>query len=207
MKKVAKTVITLVIVIVVLAAGAFCAYKLGLFDFKSDELAIDKTANVVTEIKKISEFTSACFYEEIILKDSKSSENIGNKVAGFFGKDKAVFKDEIVIIANGKVRAGFNLENLNENDIIVTGDTLTINLPQADIFDVTVNPSGFDIYIENGTWTQEQVTKIENRAIDQIKNDAIKSGIIEKAEESGIEKLTEIFKTFGFSVVNISVAK
>lgn len=206
MKKV-KIIVTLVIIVVVLAGVAFTGFKLGLFGSTDDELTIDKTANVVTEIKKISEFTSACFYEEIVLTDTKATDNVGNKVAGMFGKKEAAFKDEIVIIANGKVRAGFNLQNLSDEAIVVTGDTLSLTLSPVEIFDVIVNPSDFDIFVENGKWSQEQVTKIENEAIDKIKADAINDGIMTKAEESGIKKLTEIFKTFGFSEVFITVAK
>ena len=206
MKKV-KIIVTIVVILLVLAGGAFAAYKFGLFDSKGEELKIDKTANVVTEIKKISEFTSACFYEEIILTEKKASDNVTNKVTGFFGKKEAVCKDEIVIIANGKVRAGFNLQNLKDENIVVKGDTLSINLPKVEIFDVIVNPSDFDIYIEEGKWSQDQVTKIENKAIERVKADAVKDGIMKKAEESGIKKLTEIFKTFGFSEVNITIAK
>lgn len=115
--------------------------------------------------------------------------------------------DEIVIIANGKVRAGFNLKDLEEGDIMITGDTLTVNLPKAEIFDVIVNPSGFDIYIEDGTWDEQQVTEIKNKAISKIKEDAINEGILDKAKESGVTKLSEMFKTFGFSEVIVNVAE
>ncbi len=208
MKKI-KGIIIAVIAIVILVGGAFVLYKLGVFD-KKDELSIDKTANVVTEIKKISEFTSACYYEEIILQESKTNSVVDNSagktVAGWFGKDsKDLMSDQLVIVANGTVRAGFRLDQLDENRITVTGDTLSLTLPKAEIFDVIVNPSDFDIYIEDGTWDHEKVVEVENRAIDQIKNDAIKEGILEKANETGIKRLTEMFKAFGFSEVMITV--
>ena len=184
-------------------------YKLGVFD-KKDELSIDKTANVVTEIKKIAEFTSACYYEEVILQESKASSVVDNSagktVAGWFGKEsKDLMSDQLVIVANGTVRAGFRLDQLDEDKITVTGDTLSLVLPKAEIFDVIVNPSDFDIYIEDGTWDHEKVVEVENRAIDQVKNDAIKEGILEKATETGIKRLTEMFKAFGFAEVIITV--
>ena len=80
-----------------------------------------------------------------------------------------------------------------------------MTLPKAEIFDVLVNPSDFDIYIEDGTWDEEKVVEIKNKAIDRIKDDAIKDGILEKATESGVKKLTDMFKTFGFSEVIIKV--
>lgn len=208
MKKI-KGIIIAVVAIVILTGGAFVLYKLGVFG-KKDELSIDKTANVVTEIKKISEFTSACYYEEIILQESKASSVVDNSagkmVAGWFGKDsKDLMSDQLVIVANGTVRAGFRLDQLDEDKITITGDTLSLILPKAEIFDVIVNPSDFDIYIEDGTWDHEKVVEVENRAIDQVKNDAIKEGILEKATETGIKRLTEMFKAFGFSEVMITV--
>ena len=203
-----KKIIIGIIVVVVLGVVAFTLYKTGVFN-KNEELAIDETANVVTEIKKISEFTSACFYEDIILQDTKTSKvvnnAVGDKIANLLGKNEGLSKDELVIVASGKVRAGFHLNNLDENHIFVSGDTLTVDLPKAEIFDVIVNPSDFDIYIEDGKWSHEQVTKLEEKAVGQIKEDAEKDGILDKATRSGVKKLTDMFKTFGFSVVKITI--
>lgn len=208
MKKIVKLLFAIVALLVV-AAVIFVLAKKGVFDSKGGELSIDQTTNVVTEIKKISEFTSACFYEEIVLRETKTSavvdNTVGEKIAGFFGKKDGLMKDELVIVANGKVRAGFHLDNLDENHITIIGDTLSVILPKAEIFDVIVNPSDFDIYIENGTWDHETVTAVENKAIDQIKADALKDGIMDKATESGVNKLTEMFKAFGFAEVNITI--
>ena len=183
--------------------------KKGLLDFKGDELEIDETPTVISEIKKISEFTSACFYEEIILQEKKNRKvvdnSVGNKIAGLFGKKEGLITDEIVIIANGKVRAGFNLKDLADSDIKINGDTLTVNLPEAEIFDVIVNPSNFDIYIEDGTWDEQKVTDIKNKAVSKIKEDALSDGILVKATNSGVKKLTDMFKTFGFPVVKVTV--
>ena len=209
MKKTIKIILILVAILAVLAAAAFFAMKKGLLDFKGDELEIDETPTVISEIKKISEFTSACFYEEIILQEKKTRKvvdnSVGNKIASLFGKKEGLITDEIVIIANGKVRAGFNLKDLADSDIKINGDTLTVNLPEAEIFDVIVNPSNFDIYIEDGTWDEQKVKEIKNKAVSKIKEDALSEGILAKATKSGVKKLTEMFKTFGFPVVNITI--
>lgn len=197
-----KLIVTLAIIVVVLALGALAVFKFGLFD--AEEITIDKTANVVTEIKKISEITTACYYEEIILHEEKESDNIANSTMKLFG-GKSISKDEIVIIAKGKVRAGFKLDKLSDDDIIANGDTLNVKLPKAEILDVLVNPSDFDIYVEDGTWDSQTVTKIKSKAADNIKNNALKSGVLEKAQESGVKKFVELFKSFGFTEVTISI--
>ena len=209
MNKVIKSIIGIIIGVAILAAAAFALMKAGIIDLKGNKLGIDATANVVTEMKKISEFTSACFYEEIVLQEKKTNNladnAVGNKIAGLMGKKGGLVNDELVIVASGKVRAGFRLNNLDESHVVVKGDTLNVDLPKAEIFDVIVNPSGFDIYIEDGTWDHEQVTTVENKAVGQIKADAERDGILDKATKSGVKKLTEMFKTFGFPVVTVPV--
>ena len=191
----------LAIIVLVLVAAALLWLKLKP---KDEGLKIDETANVVTEIRKIAQFTSACYYEDVILKDKKANETLGGKVVNSFSKkDKPILEDEIVIVASGKVRAGFDLSKLSEKDIVIRDSVLEVTLPKAEIFEVIVNPSGFDVYVEDGTWSHEQVTKVENKAMNKIRKDAISDGLLEKATELGVTKLTELFKTFGYKEVVI----
>ena len=74
MKKLVKTII--IVAAIAAALGLFSSvfvfdpFKLHL-NFFGKGLAIDKTANVITEIKKISELTTACFFEEKIVQETK----------------------------------------------------------------------------------------------------------------------------------------
>lgn len=160
------------------------------------ELQIDNTANVVTGIRKISEFNVITFYEELVLSEKKESK-------AFFGQINT--SNEIVIVAKGKVRAGFDFSKMKENDIVANGDTLTVNVPPAEIFDIIANPSDFDIFIEDGEWSHEEVTKIENRAKAKLEEDAINGNILGKANEKGPELLVSFFKSFGYNVVNVNI--
>ena len=152
----------------------------------------------VDEIKKIGEFTSLCYYEEMALVDSKENDFNKSKLASLTNTE---ITDELVIIAHGKVRAGFDLSKLDENDIQVTGDTLSIKLPDAEIFDIILNPSDYEVFVETGTWSHEQFSALQKQASTNLKTHAEEFGIIEKAEETGIKKLDAFFRTFGFSKI------
>jgi len=202
-----RTIIVCATVLALVAAGA-AAYmnssKLrdlfsGLF---SSELKIDDTANVVTEIKNISEFVCVCFYDEVVLDETKSSDNLANNLMSKIGQS-SVSTDELCLIANGKVRAGFDLSKVAESDLRISHDTLMLSLPEAEIFDVIVNPSNFEIYVEDGSWSHEQVVAVEGQAKEKIRKEAIESGILEKANTIGRQKLVDMFKTFGFKAVVI----
>lgn len=154
---------------------------------QEDNVVIDKTATVVEEIQKISEFTSACYYEEMVLGYRKNQ------------------KDEMVLIANGKVKAGFDLSSIELDDVIINGDSLLIALEPAKIFDIIINPSGYDVFVEKGKWTHNQMTIIKDDARNKLAANANDYGILDKATEYGREKLSAILKTFGYKEVVISI--
>ena len=202
-----RVILVCVTILVVAAVGLYVADKyagLSIFDnLFGKGMQYEKTANVITEIRNISEFTSACYYEELVMAEVKDSENTTNKVVKMLGRG-AVSKDEICLIMDGKVRAGFDLSKVTDNAIAISGDTLTMTLPKPEIFDVIVNPSNCEVYVEEGKWSHEQVTTIQASARVRIQDDAIGYGILEQADKIGRERLADLFKTFGFSVVRLN---
>lgn len=182
-----KKIIIALIVVAILGGASFYAYKSGHLD-KFFNGSIKDTPTVIESIKNISELTTACFYEEII-----QSEPIRRT-------------DSLFVKIEGSVRAGFKLDNLTNDNISIEGDSLiSIIIPEAQIFDVIVNPSNVTI-IEGEKNSSE---KIMNRAITKAKKrvekDAINDGILEKATESGKKQLTELFKTLGFKEVYVDI--
>lgn len=211
MFKLYKFLIEVIILLALIAGGAYYAWMKGWIGSKG-ELQIDKTENVVTSVKQIAEFVSMHYYEEFTLSTSKRMDAASNKVAnaivGLLGNTAdEMTKDQLVIIAKGHIRAGFNLANVKDDDVSINGDTLHIKLPKAEILDATVNPSDFEVFIENGTWSHEQVQKLEDKAIAEIKARAIKAGVLEKAKENGVTELTNMYKAFGFKEVVCEVTQ
>ncbi len=195
---------SLVIVIVfAIIGGLYLGYRLNLFSFPSfgrKPLTIEKTANVVDEIKKIGEFTTACYYEEIAMHDSRIDTT---SILGItYHKN-----NEILLIGKGIVRAGFDLRKISEDALNAHGDTLEIRLPDVEIFDVILNPSDFSIEYEDGTWDNEMLKPIKAEAKKQLEANAIASGILKKADESGRKHLKSLFATFGYNEICFNIVK
>lgn len=284
MKNSIKRIIPLIIAIAV-AVALFCTvfvfdpFKLNLSLFKH-ELQIDKTANVISQIKKISEFTTACYYEELVLQKDRyekfkkkvynsdssnknldnvkeSTNSAWNKLKGSTdkavndvkGKEETTTKGKLLSLANAakdivvasgsavaevasssatelldlakkddvvidstktgtfvwivktRVRAGYDLSKIEEGDLTVKGDTLSIKLPEVEIFDIIVNPSDWEPFYHEGEWTDEEIRNEQSKAKEFIRQDAINFGLLEKAETFGKASLTSLFKTFGFEEV------
>ena len=60
-----KVVLYIVIAAAAVVGGFYCYQHFC--QPEKEDIVIDKTATVVEEIRKISEFTSACYYEEMVL--------------------------------------------------------------------------------------------------------------------------------------------
>lgn len=183
MKKIVKGLL----IVAVLGCAGFFAYKAGFLD-KFMSGSIEDTPNVVENIRNISELTTACYFEEIIV-----SEPINRK-------------DSLIMVAEGTVRAGFNLKDLTEDKITALGDSLlNIRLPKAKIYDVIINPDNYRFLEGEDKKSEEAVNRALAKAKKRIVKDAMKDGILDKATESGKKQLTEMFKAFGYNEVNVEI--
>ena len=185
------------------AAGAATA-AVAKFVKEANKLEIADTPNVVEEIKKISELTTYTYIEEMVVKDIK----VEAKEAGMlsFLHESEVpdsTRSEIVIITRGVVRAGYDLAKIKDGDLKISNDTLSVVLPATEIFDVIINPSDNDIFVNSDKWSHEEITALQVDCKNRLLQNAHDNGVLEKADKHGKEKVENLFKTFGFNVVNV----
>lgn len=200
LKSVVGKIVTAAVIVAVLA-GALLIIKPSFGNWNwGKPLEIDPTANVVEHIRKIAEFTSACYYEEYVIQHKKSA----SQNAMF---NSIMVKPEIVLMAKGRVRAGFDLGKISADDMSLSGDTLRVALPAPEIFDVITNPSDYEIFVEQGGWTHEEITELQVDGRERVLTNALKNNILQKADSVGRERLTALFRTFGFDVVELTQAQ
>jgi hypothetical protein len=168
-------------------------------------LKIENTANVVEKVRAISELTTSCYYEEYVMQSTKDEVKEQKHLIG--ASTQKNIHHEIVFTVKGTVRAGFNLSKLNEKDLVIHGDTVDITLPAPEIFDVISNPSDYKIFEEEGKWSHEEIVAIQKDGKMRTLNNALQSGILAKANKNGQEHITNLFKTFGFNVVNVTLTE
>ena len=197
------------ILVAVAVAAAITAIGFGVKAMiDANKIKIMDTATVVTEIKKISEFTTYTYIDELIIHEKKTEEkeNQGH-LFGIGKKDVPdTLRSEIVMIVSGVTRAGYDLGKISENDIRISGDTISVNLPAVEIFDVIVNPSDTKVFVEEGKWSHEEVSQMQVNCRSQMHQNALDRGILKKANEVGKEKVENLFKALGFNMVTVTVA-
>ena len=168
--------------------------------FGAGGVKIENTANVIEKVKKISELVTTCYYEEYVLLSKKNEL----KEVGLFKKSVDTLYNEIVITVKGTVRAGFDLSKIADDGIKVHGDTIDIKLPAPQILDIISNPSDYTIFEESGKWSHEEIVALQSQGKERTLNNALKHNLLLKANEAGKERVADLFRSFGFSVVNVT---
>lgn len=190
---------TIMIAMAVMSVVAFAGY---IVKDMLEGPKIEDTANIVKEVKKISELTTACYYEESVLQKEKITTK-----KQWFGSEVDTVKNTIVLTALCKVRAGFDLSMLGENDLVVKGDTVNIKLPAPKIFDVISNPSDYRIFEESGVWKHDEIVAMQVQGKERMLQNALENNILEKANIIGKERVATLFSRFGFNVINVTLSE
>ena len=185
-----------ILLVVLLLVGAFLLTR-GVRQGKRP-LTIDDTPVIVTKIRSLGELTTACYYDELVLSQTKpnafSSTALGSLAEGL-GKD---VDDHLVLIAKGTVRAGLDLMDITEEDIRFVGDTAYIRLPAPQYLDVIVNPSDFEVFAETGKWTHEEITGLQGTARTRLLMGADHYGLKSRAYAGAMDAVTELLVASGF---------
>lgn len=169
-------------------------------------LRVEDTPLVLEKIIKIGELTTACYYDEDIYQTSKLTEITGpvGLIASAVGKNPS--KDDLVIIARGTVRAGFDLSSVSSDSIEIRDDTLFLKLPRPRILSVAVNPSDYEIIGGNKSWSQKDVSSLVAEVRTRVLIDALDNDIYSRAESSGKAKVAQILEASGFRNISISIS-
>ena len=211
-------------------AGALAVIVPKVVEALKGNSKIDETMTIVEEVKKIGEFVSACYFEELVVTRTKPSkenkEEVTDSLSDREKMDKSIkntvkflvtptpyllynkYKNsecQIVLLTRGKIRAGFDLQKLTEKDFKYVNDTLFLTLPQVETFDIIMNPSDITVMYETGKWSHEEITGFVTMARDSMVVNAKNYGYEEKARDNGVEKLKSMFATFGFPNVVIDI--
>lgn len=162
--------------------------------FKSKTLQIDQTPILIKEINNLSQLITISMYDEVVMAFSKPKH-----LPSFPGLRPV--PDKIVLIGKGKVLAGVDLKKIEENNLHITGDSVSIYVPPAQIFSTIVNPSDFETFAETGKWSPNQITDIKKRVRDKITVRAIQNQILPKAYQRSKLILENFLRGVGFKKI------
>jgi hypothetical protein len=155
------------------------------------------TANVVRQIQTLSDLVTVKYVvEKVVILDAPPESTLGQFVQG---------DNRVLLLAHGIVKAGINLQNLAPGDVMISGKTVRIHLPPAQIMDAYLDDNqtkvidwkqgflrGFDKDLEQ---------KARQMAVDEIRRAARTDGILNEATQRAQLQLAVLFHRAGFERV------
>ncbi len=172
--------------------------------FRSKPVLIANTPVLIKEIRELTQLITVTSFDEVVVDSVKPSTDMLNAITRMAINPLAPAKDRIVIVARGSVQAGTNLHYLSEADIHVDEDSVTIHLPQAEILEVIVNPSGFSTFTETGVWSPDAVNLVKAKAKRVMEYRAVQKNILQLAEKRSRLLMENFLLAAGFKKVTFN---
>jgi hypothetical protein len=146
---------------------------------------------IIAKVKTIAQYITHSYYDECVVDYTKDGDS----------------KPTFVLVGRGTVYAGFDLQKLDKDpeNIVLRGNTLTVRLPEPEIINTVIPPSGF-VNFHYGRISEERYTGLKNRAIEKLRLRALEKDILKLCRERGEVMIESFFETVGFDHVSVEFA-
>jgi hypothetical protein len=179
--------------------------------FASQPVRIDETPIIISEIRQMALLQTAKLYCEVVT----DSVVVSHTDMALQGLRDAIFfpsipsglspSKKMVIIAKGRVIAGIDLSVVSDKDIRVNGDTVWLQLPNAEILDVISNPSDMDIFMESGQWSADETILVKQKAIRQMRTEADRRNLLRQANDRAVVLMKNFLNAAGYPVTVVEI--
>src|SRR4051812_16055138 len=207
MRKIRKTALIILVAFLgywLLQKGNVSKSWKGLFTAK--EVVIDETPILISEIKSIGQLITYAAYDEVVADTIITTR--GSAFVNSFNTLAPVpvlpsADKQLVLIGRGRVLAGIDLTHLTDSSLVINHDTITLFLPKPEIIEAIVNPSDFEIFIEKGPLSSQEVTLVKLQARRKLQARALQQNILGKADAKSRSILTDFLRNLGSKEVRI----
>lgn len=155
---------------------------------------------VITHINALGRLETTEFAMQTVVDLENEPGNIWEQLVG---------SDKLLLVAEGQVVAGFDLSEVKDEDIVVQGTIVTMNLPAPEILYSRIDNSGTYVIERDTGFLVKPDQTLETRArqiAEQSLTDwALEHDIIQKAEEYGRIQIENLLRSLGFTTIIINV--
>jgi hypothetical protein len=115
--------------------------------------------------------------------------------------------DRLLLVVHGEVIAGMDLSKLQPSDVVVSGRSVSIRLPQAEIFITRLDNAKTRVYSRDtglfSTADPNLEGEVRQEAERQLQAAALQDGILKIADKNARQTLTSMLTGLGFGNVEI----
>jgi len=154
---------------------------------------LQPTANLLRQVQALAQLVTVQYVVEkvVLMEDVK-----------WYGENR------VLLLAQGIVKAGVDLDQLQPSDLSVSGRRVRLRLPPAQITDTYLNDAETRVIErETGLWRvfdKNLEQSARQAALEDIRRAARRNGILRDAEVRAREQLTALFRQLGYEEVEIT---
>jgi hypothetical protein len=196
-----RTLIYLLLAILAIM-GLFYVFNLlnGLINKSSTSVDISRTA-VIREIKSLNRLETAQFtIDKVIEAGTDKNDNTFSQI---------LYGDRLLLIAHGTIIGGVDLSKLTENDVQVSGQTISMTLPAPEILVSTIDNAQTKVFDRKLGFLTKGDKNLEaearQKALTSIEQAACEGGILVQSGDNAKKQLTVLLGGLGFTSVTVNV--
>jgi len=147
---------------------------------------------VVMQIRRLSRLESVAYTMDKMVSGDREGRILPAFLTG----------DRILLEVHGEAIAGVDLDQLGPADVRVTGRTVEVHLPPAQIFTVALDDQKTHVYSRTTGLLVPVDPSLEGevraRAVDNLRQSALAAGILPRAQQNACATVTKLLLGLGF---------
>jgi hypothetical protein len=179
-----------------MTTGLGVLHLIGAFRKGGAQINVDQPT-VVQQVQKLQRLETVNYTMDKIISGEHANQYLPKFLAG----------DRLLLIVHGEAVAGINLATLQANDVTVHGDSVSIHLPNAEVFSTRIDNAKTRVYSRDtglfSTPDPNLETQVREEAERQLGQAALQDGILASAAENAKTTITGLLHGFGFRDVEI----
>ncbi len=180
------------IAFIIVAIIAFFIVKHWLSDTTATVEVDDNISPTPTQIESIRQIGE---WEFLAIADEELIDTLRR---GFFTDD------QLIRIYYGTLRLGIDMQQLKDNAITQSGDSISITLPPIQLLDDDfIDEARTQSFYESGKWTDADRQALYHRAAKQMKARCLTTENMRSAQENASRQMTQLLRSMGFNTTII----
>ena len=199
MRRLERIVFIMVMAALLLGAGGWIGSKFARLAANSKPHE-ENTSTVIRQVQTLADLVTVKYVvEKVVIVDAPPQSTLGQFVQG---------DNRVLMLAHGIVKAGIDLKQFSPADVTISGRTIRIQLPPAQITDAYLDDNQTKVidwkqgFLRSFDKDLEQ--KARQMAVDDIKRAARNDGILNEAMQRAQLQLAVFFQKAGFEQVEFS---
>jgi hypothetical protein len=155
---------------------------------------------IINEVRSLARLETIQYSVEKVIRAEEGQNSL-----------PVLFGDKLIFVAHGTVIAGVDLGKMGDTDIKIDGKTLSVNLPEPEVFVSTLDNDKSYVYDRETGLLQKPDASLETQARQTAEAEVLKAaeddGILSQAKINAENYLARLLRNLGYNEVHFSYHK